>query len=84
MSGVHALVITGYGLNCDYETHYCLKLAGARSHRIHINEVIARRPGEKPFRLEDFHLLVFGGGFSWADEHGAGVLMAAKLQHHLG
>ena len=29
MTTVKALVLTGYGLNCDYETDYCLKLAGA-------------------------------------------------------
>jgi len=29
MSSVKALVFTGYGLNCDYETHYALKCAGA-------------------------------------------------------
>jgi phosphoribosylformylglycinamidine synthase len=35
-------------------------------------------------RLSDYHILVFGGGFSWADDHGAGVLMATKLRNHLG
>lgn len=35
-------------------------------------------------RLDDYHILVFGGGFSWADDHGAGVLMAAKMKRHLG
>ena len=29
MSRVKALVLTGYGQNCDYETDYCLKRAGA-------------------------------------------------------
>ena len=79
-----ALVLTGYGLNCDYETDYSLKLAGAESHRHHINELIATKlPGTK-ISLQDYHILVFGGGFSWADDHGAGVLMASKLRQHLG
>ncbi len=79
-----ALVLTGYGLNCDYETDYSLKLAGAESERIHINELIATEtPGAK-ISLEGYHILVFGGGFSWADDHGAGVLMASKLRQHLG
>ncbi len=30
MTPVKALVLTGFGLNCDYETDYALKLAGAR------------------------------------------------------
>ena len=77
---VKALVLTGYGLNCDYETDFSLKLAGAESQRIHINEMISGRT----VTLLDYHILVFGGGFSWADDHGAGVLMATKLRNHLG
>jgi phosphoribosylformylglycinamidine synthase I len=84
MRQVKALMLTGYGLNCDYETDFSLKLAGAESHRIHINELIAPDSSGAKARLEDYHILVFGGGFSWADDHGAGVLMASKLKHHLG
>ena len=81
---VKALVLTGYGLNCDYETDYCLKLAGAESCRIHINEFIGnQKPGSKKL-LKDYHILIIGGGFSWADDHGAGVIMASKLKRHLG
>ena len=79
-----ALVLTGYGLNCDYETNYSLKLAGAESHRLHINELIATKLPDTKISLQDYHILVFGGGFSWADDHGAGVLMASKLRQHLG
>ncbi len=84
MNEVKALVLTGYGLNCDYETDFCLRLAGAESHRIHINELIMADWADIKVRLDDYHVLVFGGGFSWADDHGAGVLMASKLKHHLG
>jgi phosphoribosylformylglycinamidine synthase len=84
MTSVKACVITGYGLNCDYETDHALKLAGADSRRIHINELIgAARSGSGP-RLEDYHILVFGGGFSWGDDHGAGVLLASKMRFNLG
>lgn len=84
MKSIKALVLTGYGLNCDYETDFALKLAGADSQRIHINELIRRYGKDHSQGLEDFHILVFGGGFSWADDHGAGVLMASKLRHHMG
>lgn len=84
MRQVKALVLTGYGLNCDYETDFSLKLAGAESHTIHINELITPDSSGAKARLDDYHILVFGGGFSWADDHGAGVLMASKLKHHLG
>ena len=79
MQSVKALVLTGYGLNCDYETDYSLKLAGAQSRRVHINDLIRGKES-----LEPFHLLVFGGGFSWGDDHGAGVLLAAKMKFNLG
>jgi len=84
MKQVKAMVLTGYGLNCDYETDFSLKLAGAESHMVHINELVTGDKTGPGVRLEDYHILVFGGGFSWADDHGAGVLMAAKLKHHLG
>lgn len=84
MKRIKALVLTGFGLNCDYETDFSLKLAGAESHRIHINELIGVARGSDKVNLGQFQILVFGGGFSWADDHGAGVLMAAKLKRHLG
>ena len=79
-----ALVLTGYGLNCDYETDFSLKLAGAESRMMHINELIGTAGDVDKAGLDDYHILVFGGGFSWADDHGAGVLMASKLSNHLG
>ncbi len=79
MSDVNAMVLTGFGLNCDLETAYALELAGARVQRTHINALI-----EKPGRLQDCHILVFGGGFSWGDDHGAGVLQAVRLKTHVG
>ena len=84
MTQIKALVLTGYGLNCDYETDFSLKSAGADSHRLHINELISGKKDGVQIRLSDYQILVFGGGFSWADDHGAGVLMASKLKHHLG
>ncbi|HKK90688.1 MAG TPA: phosphoribosylformylglycinamidine synthase subunit PurQ [Desulfobacteraceae bacterium] len=79
MKKVRALVLTGFGLNCDMETAHAFELAGAAAERVHINALVQ---GEK--RLEDFHILAFGGGFSWGDDHGAGVLQALKLKKHMG
>ena len=77
--GVHVLVLTGYGLNCDFETAYAFELAGAVSTRVHINSLIS---GEH--HLKDYDILVFGGGFSWGDDHGAGVLEAVRLRSNIG
>ncbi|TET88632.1 MAG: phosphoribosylformylglycinamidine synthase subunit PurQ [Desulfobacteraceae bacterium] len=84
MKTVKALVLTGYGLNCDYETDFSLKLAGADSERVHINELISSGKNGARVTLDNYHILVLGGGFSWADDHGAGVVMASKLKYNIG
>jgi len=84
MMPVRALVLTGYGLNCDYETDYSLKLSGAESHRLHVNELIHGGKSGSQSVLDDYHILVFDGGFSWGDDHGAGVLLASKLKFNMG
>jgi phosphoribosylformylglycinamidine synthase len=76
---VRALILTGYGLNCDYETEYALRIGGATPQRVHVNDLISGRA-----RLDDFQIMAFIGGFAWADDHGAGVVLATKLRHHLG
>ena len=78
-SSVNALVLTGYGLNCDHETAYALKLAGAVARRVHINALI-----DGAVNLTDFQIMVFGGGFSWGDDHGAGVIQAVRMKTNLG
>ena len=84
MKTVKALVLTGYGLNCDYETHFSLKLAGANPERVHINELLSGTRHGAGVSLDNYHILVLGGGFSWADDHGAGVVMAARLRFNIG
>jgi len=73
------LVLTGFGLNCDHETAYAFERAGAAARRAHINALIA---GD--VRLDDYQILAFGGGFSWGDDHGAGVIQALRLKTNIG
>lgn len=79
MGDVNVLVMSGFGLNCDTETAYAFELAGARTQAVHINSLI-----DGSARLEDFQILVFIGGFSWADDHGAGVIQAMRLKTNIG
>jgi phosphoribosylformylglycinamidine synthase len=79
MTKVKALVLTGYGLNCDDETAHAFELAGAAACRVHINSII-----DGSVRLEDHHILVFIGGFGWGDDHGAGVIQAVRFKTNLG
>jgi phosphoribosylformylglycinamidine synthase len=79
MTTVKALVLTGYGLNCDHETAHAFQLAGAKADRVHINALI-----DGSTSLSDYQILAFGGGFSWGDDHGAGVIQAVRLRTNIG
>jgi phosphoribosylformylglycinamidine synthase subunit PurQ / glutaminase len=74
-----ALVLYGYGLNCDFETAFALNRAGAEAVRVHTTDLL-----ENPALLWDYHLLAVPGGFSWGDDHGAGVILALRLRLALG
>ena len=78
-SSVKALVLSGFGLNCDNETVYAFELAGATAVRVHINELINGNVSPT-----DFKIMVFIGGFSWGDDHGAGVIQAVRLKNNIG
>lgn len=74
-----ALVLTGYGLNCDAETAHVFEISGAAAARVHINTLI-----DGSARLGDYQILAFVGGFSWGDDHGAGVVQAVRLKTNIG
>ncbi|MDD2389471.1 MAG: phosphoribosylformylglycinamidine synthase I [Desulfobacterales bacterium] len=79
MKRVRVLVLTGYGLNCDHETAYAFKLCGAEPERVHINSLI-----DGTVELDAFQIMAFVGGFSWGDDHGAGVIQAVRLKTNIG
>ena len=79
MRAVKALILTGYGLNCDAETAYAFELAGASATKVHINSLI-----DGSAKLADYQILAFIGGFSWGDDHGAGVIQAVRLKNNIG
>ena len=79
MSNVSVLVLVGYGLNCDDETAYAFELAGATADRVHINSLI-----DGSATLDNYQIIVFGGGFGWGDDHGAGVIQAVRLKTNIG
>ena len=74
-----AIILYGYGINCDNETRYGFETAGADAERIHINEL---QRGQKS--LSDYHILAVPGGFSFGDDLGAGKVLAIKLRYDLG
>ncbi len=70
----NALILRTAGTNCDNETDFAFRLAGAQTERLHVNVLRA-----DPERLHDFHILVLPGGFSYGDDLGAGKVLANEL-----
>ena len=51
-----ALVLTGFGLNCDWETTYALELAGAEARRVHINQLLKGEEIGELAHLDDYQI----------------------------
>ncbi len=79
MVDVHALILTGFGINCDAETAEAFNRAGAIAAKVHLNDLI-----EKPSRLDSYHILAVPGGFSFGDHVASGKILANRLRHQLG
>jgi phosphoribosylformylglycinamidine synthase I len=74
-----ALILTGYGINCDRETEFAFGLAGGRAKRVHVNDLIDRHE-----KLSDYQILAVPGGFSYGDDIASGRVLANKLRTNLG
>jgi len=75
---VKALVLRAAGTNCDVETEFAWRQAGAEAERVHVNRLI-----ENPKILRRFQVLTIPGGFSYGDDIAAGKILANQLVHHL-
>jgi phosphoribosylformylglycinamidine synthase len=71
----NALVIAGYGLNCEEETAFAFEQVGFNSKILHINDLI-----ENPNILSDIQVLSVPGGFSYGDDTGSGNAFAQKMR----
>lgn len=76
---VQAIVLTGFGINCDAETASALTRAGAKAERVHLNDLIAR-----PELLESRQIMAIPGGFSFGDDVASGKILANRLRYKLG
>lgn len=74
---VTALVITGYGTNCEQECAYAAQKAGADEVTIaFFFDLLADR-----VRLVDYHFLILPGGFLDGDDLGAAQAAAVRWRH---
>lgn len=77
MSIVSALIITGYGTNCEVECAHAARQAGAdKAKIIHFS---ALQTGET--RLDDYNFLIFPGGFMDGDDLGSAQAAAQRWQY---
>ncbi len=75
MPSVHALVLTGYGTNCERETAFACRAAGAeRTVIAHFADLI-----QEQYLLEDFNFLIFPGGFLDGDHLGGAQAAAVRF-----
>ncbi|VVB92772.1 Phosphoribosylformylglycinamidine synthase subunit PurQ [uncultured archaeon] len=74
-----ALILTGYGINCDMELAHAFELAGAEAERVHLTDLIN---GTR--NLSDFHILALPGGFSFGDDIASGKVLANMIKYNLG
>ena len=72
-------ILRSAGTNCDQETKTAFSLAGASAVLMHINSLVANRR-----TLDDFHILVLPGGFSYGDDIASGKIFANELRFKLG
>ncbi len=87
MAKVKALVLRTAGTNCDWETEYAFKKAGAEAQRLHVQrllEVVTPSGIKKSTELlRNYHILVLPGGFTYGDDIAAGKILANILRFHL-
>ncbi|MBD3350507.1 MAG: phosphoribosylformylglycinamidine synthase [Candidatus Lokiarchaeota archaeon] len=76
---VDVCILTGYGINSDYESKYAFELAGAENvQRVHVNKFINNND-----LLDNYQILMFPGGFSFGDHLGSGRVLANKFRYSL-
>ncbi|NCN65151.1 MAG: phosphoribosylformylglycinamidine synthase I [Candidatus Altiarchaeum hamiconexum] len=75
MKKVKTIVLSGYGINCENETAYCLKKGNSDVEIVHINDLLSNTKD-----LMKYQILVFPGGFSFGDDIASGRVLANKLK----
>ncbi len=76
MAQVKALIITGYGTNCEVEMAHACRTAGALADIAHISEVLSGA-----YAIGDYHFLNLPGGFLDGDDLGSAQVESVRLRH---
>jgi phosphoribosylformylglycinamidine synthase I len=73
-----ALILYGYGINCENESRYAIEKSGGKAEIMHLNAVL-----QDPKLLEGFNMLMIPGGFSFGDDLGSGKVFGNKMKFRL-
>jgi phosphoribosylformylglycinamidine synthase len=73
-----ALVLYGFGINCENESRYAIEKSGGKADILHLNSVL-----ERPKVLEEYNMLMIPGGFSFGDDLGSGKVFGNKMKLRL-
>jgi phosphoribosylformylglycinamidine synthase len=76
MREVKAIVVTGFGINCEEEMAAAYNLAGAKAEVVHLNDIFAGN-----VNIQEYDILNFPGGFSFGDDLGSGKVLANKMKY---
>src|SRR3989344_5064058 len=77
MAAPNALILSGYGINCERETAHAFELTGSNPKIVHINDLIDGHDS-----LGNYQILVFPGGFSYGDDTGSGKAFANRMRNN--
>lgn len=72
---IRALVITGFGINCEEEMAAAFRLAGAEAEITHINDIFSGS-----VNIHEFDIVSIPGGFSFGDDIASGKVLANKIR----
>jgi phosphoribosylformylglycinamidine (FGAM) synthase-like amidotransferase family enzyme len=76
MKKVNALIITGFGINCEEEMAAAYRLAGTEAQIVHLNDILVAG-----LSIHAFDILNFPGGFSFGDDISSGKVLANKIKY---
>ncbi|MBI2836446.1 MAG: phosphoribosylformylglycinamidine synthase I [Chloroflexi bacterium] len=79
MAKVRTIVLRAPGTNCDGETAFAFREAGAEVSLVHVNRLISREES-----LADYQIMAIPGGFTYGDDVAAGKVLANELKLKLG
>jgi phosphoribosylformylglycinamidine synthase len=71
-----AIIITGYGTNCEMEMAHACTHAGASADIAHLSDILNGR-----IRMLDYHFLNLPGGFLDGDDLGSAQVESVRLKH---